>query len=60
LKEKNKGNIMDIWIATEKRIKEVAERKSGLRAISVYKPSGLYAWVSMSNGHTITVYDREL
>jgi hypothetical protein len=51
---------MDIWIATEKRIKEVAERKSGLRAISVYKPSGLYAWVSMSNGHTITVYDREL
>ena len=50
---------MDIWRATEKQIKEIAEQ-SGKKAISVYKPSGLYAWVTMEDGSIITVYESEL
>jgi hypothetical protein len=51
---------MDIWGASEKQIKDIAEKNTSKRAISIYKPSGLYAWVTMENGETVTVYDREL
>jgi len=51
---------MDIWGATEKQIMKIAEARTGLRALSVYKPSGLYAWVTMSDGHSVTVNESEL
>ena len=51
---------MNIYNATENRIKEIAEQKSGKIAKGVYRPSGLYAYVEMLDESYITVYDREL
>jgi hypothetical protein len=51
---------MDIWRALDKQIKDIAESKTGLKAVSIYKPSGLYAWVTMENKEVITVYESEL
>jgi hypothetical protein len=51
---------MDIWNATEKQIKDIAEQRTGKKAVSIYKPSGLYAWVTMNDGIVITVSENEL
>lgn len=54
---------MDIWTVTEDRIKEIAENKSGGKAIAVYKPSGLYAWVTVlvkGNVESVTVYESDV
>ena len=51
---------MDIWRATDQQIKSIAEQRTGKKAVSIYKPSGLYAWVKMQDGHTVTVYESEL
>jgi hypothetical protein len=54
---------MDIWGATDKQIKEIAEKNTGGKAIAVYRPSGLYAWVTvLINGviKSITVYESEV
>ena len=51
---------MDIYSAEDKKIKAIAELKSGKIAKGVYRPSGLYAYVEMLDESYITVYDREL
>ena len=51
---------MDIWRATARQITDIAEKRTGKKAISIYKPSGLYAWVTMEDGSQVAVYESEL
>jgi hypothetical protein len=54
------GGEMDIWRATDKEIKEIAEQRTGKKAVSIHKPSGLYAWVEMNDGSNVIVSENEL
>ncbi len=51
---------MDIWTATARQITDIAEKRTSKKAIEVYRPSGLYAWVTMEDGSIVIVYESEL
>lgn len=53
---------MDLWSATDKQIMDIAEKRSGREALSVYRPSGYWAWVTMADRDTGAeiVYLKEL
>ncbi len=51
---------MDIWRATTEQIKNTAKFIYGIDAKSIYKPSGLWADVTLTNGNNVVVNDYQI
>ncbi len=51
---------MDIWRATNKQINDTAEYIYGQKAKTIYRPSGLWADVTLEDDRTAIVNDYQI
>ena len=50
----------DLWNKKNEDIMKIAEKKSGKKAVNVFRTSGIYVYVKNIDNSFTTVYDKEV